>query len=315
MMICVRRAVLPALLVAVAVVASGGPPRLLLDVEEGQEAAAREIEAMPPERLELARQLTGLADVGGPVRVSLRSESSREARLLPDWVAGYARGETGEVVLFPSRGRSWPDRSLESLLVHELTHVLVARSTGGRAVPRWFNEGVALAASGAATVEDQTRFLFERLRTGRVPLAQLDLWFQGGPAEVRRAYAVAGALVREIIRRHGPGVVARILGRVRSGEPFAEAYFHVTGEALSTMEERFWQTRGGFLHRYLPFLTSSLALWMLGALLVLIAVWRRRQKTKELEAKWEAQGLGEEPGPEPPETSNPSNPWRRRGPR
>lgn len=274
--------------------AEAAPPQLLLDAAQGQEAAAREIEDMPPERLDWAGELTGVTGSGGPVRVYLRSESSPEARRSPEWVAGYARGAAGEVVLFPSRGRSWPDRSLEGLLVHELTHVLVARAAGGRPVPRWFNEGVAMAASGATTVEDQTRFLFERLRTGRVPLSQIDAWFQGGPGDVRRAYAVAGALVGDMVERHGPAMVAETLRELRSGVPFAEAYRRVTGETLAEAEALFWQTRGGFLQRYLPFLTSSLALWMLGALLVLVALWRRRQKTKKLEEQWEAQGLGDD---------------------
>lgn len=274
-------------------------PRLLLDVADGQEAAAREIEAMPPDRLEWAGRLTGLTDLegaGGPVRIYLRAESSTEARRMPGWVAGYARGNAGEVVLFPSRGRSWPDRSLEGLLIHELTHVLVARAAGGRPVPRWFNEGVAMAASGAATVEDQTRFLFERLRTGRVPLAQVDLWFGGNAGDVRRAYAVAGAFVRSLIERHGPEVVADVLQNVRSGVRFEDAFHRATGESLAAAESTFWEDRGGWVERYVPFLTSSLALWMLGALLVLVALWRRRKKTKELEAKWEAQGLGDDPG-------------------
>lgn len=278
------------------------PPQLLLDAEEGQEAAAREIESMSPELLATARELTGLPDFGGPVRIYLRSESSTEARRSPEWVAGYARGATGEVVLFPARGRSWPNRSLTGLLVHELTHVLVARATGNRPVPRWFNEGVAMAASGAVTMEGQTRFLFERLRTGEVPLAQLDLWFQRGPGDVRRAYAVAGAFVQEVIRRHGTGAVADILREVRTGTPFPQAYRRVTGESLATAEAAFWEARGGFLERYVPFLTSSLALWMFGALLVLVALWRRRQKTKRLEETWEAQGLGDEP--EPPRRSD-----------
>lgn len=265
----------------------------VVDAARGLDAAAVEIRDFDPRRLATALELTGLPDGGGRVLVAIRSERSPEAAQVPGWVAGYARGRTGEVVLFPSRGRSWPDRSLESLFEHELTHVLVARAARGRPVPRWFNEGVAMAASRSPGLEDWTRFALERMRTGPVPLSQLDARFTGGEAQVRRAYAVAGAFVRHLVDRHGTAAVARTLALVGEGVPFEEAFRRATGESLGQAQATFWDTRGG-LFRYLPFLTSSIAVWLLVTLLALIAVWRRRRKTAELERKWQEEDTAHE---------------------
>ena len=35
--------------------------------------------------------------------------------------------------------------TLEDVLRHEVAHVLISRAAGGRAVPRWFHEGVAMS--------------------------------------------------------------------------------------------------------------------------------------------------------------------------
>ncbi len=41
--------------------------------------------------------------------------------------------------------------SIEHVVTHEVTHVMVFRATGGRSAPRWFNEGVAQHVAGQET--------------------------------------------------------------------------------------------------------------------------------------------------------------------
>jgi hypothetical protein len=287
--------------VAVTVAAAAPPPVLVVEGPESLRGPVAEIEGVSPERLQSVAELVGLDERDVLVPVAVRDERSEEARSKPGWVAGYASsrlvdGEVeGRVVVFPSRGRSWPDRSLEGLVLHELSHILLARASGGRPVPRWFNEGTAMAAAEAFHVEGQTRFALERLRSGAVPLSQVDAWFtRGNDSQVRRAYAVAGEFVYELRRRDGASVVADILDRVAAGDDFERAFRRVTGRSLAQTEAEFWERNGGW-RRFLPFLTSAVAVWMLASLLVLPALARRRLKTKRLEEKWEEAGLGEHP--------------------
>jgi hypothetical protein len=44
---------------------------------------------------------------------------------------------------------------LEAVLCHEVAHILIARAADGRAVPRWFNEGLAVVAERAWHFEDR----------------------------------------------------------------------------------------------------------------------------------------------------------------
>jgi hypothetical protein len=57
----------------------------------------------------------------------LATESSDWARGVSPWIAGFAVG-SDLVVLFPARSPSYPDNTLEDVLRHEVTHVLIWRA-------------------------------------------------------------------------------------------------------------------------------------------------------------------------------------------
>ena len=126
------------------------------------------------------------------------------------------------------------------------------------------------------------------LRRGRVRLDDLDPLFTGGGAAAARAYAVAGSFVHDLLARHGPDVTGDVLRRVGSGEPFPAAFRSATGVSLATAEDAFWR-RETFWGRWVPFLTSSLALWIAVTLLALWAFRRRHQRDQALARRWAAE--------------------------
>jgi hypothetical protein len=260
-------------------------PELVIEAPERLSAAADRLAALDRERLWTAVELAGLDDPGPPIRIVLAPEGSPEARAVHSWVAGYARGATGPIVIFPDRTPTYPDESLEELVHHEVAHVLIARAARGHPVPRWFNEGTAMAAGRAWGVEDGSRFVLATLRGGPVRLADADRLFAGGGAAAARAYAVSGAFVRDLRRRHGPEVTGEVLRRVGRGVVFEDAFRQATGEPLAAAEESFWRRRT-FWQRWLPFLTSSFALWLAVTLLALWAFRRRRRRDAELAERW-----------------------------
>lgn len=295
-------AVLVVSLAGAVLAATGAPPVPELEIEAppSMEHRAAEIGSFDRERLRSAMRLAGLDRPGPPIRVLLAPEDSNAAQHAPPWVAGYAVGEAGVIVLFPARAPSYPDRSLEALLHHEVAHVLIDRAAAGRPVPRWFHEGVALAAGRAWNIEDRFRFAFQRMRGKPVALAELDAWFREDTSKVHRAYAVAGAFVHELLSEHGPSVTGEVLEGIGRGLSFEDAFRRATGERLAVAETRFLEKFSGY-SRWLPFLTSSVVLWMAVTGLALVAIWRRRRRDAELHRRWEEEEewvapRGAEPG-------------------
>lgn len=241
-------------------------------------AEAERIAALDQTFLAPALELTGLPEAP-PIRVALVPEEAPLAHRVPAWMSGFAEGSTGLVVLFPARA-GYPDAGLEALLRHEACHVLLARASRYRIVPRWFDEGLALAAGREWGVEDRTRFAFALLRSAGRGGRELDLLFRGPVPDVRAGYAVAGALVRDLLERHGPRFPGRLLALVAADVDFDDAYRQATGTPLEVDLDAFW-ARHRSAEAWVAVLTSSTALW---AAITLLAVWAmkvRRRRIRE----------------------------------
>ncbi len=261
-------------------------------------ATAGELERLDPGALEPALRLTGTRPPQAPILVVLAAEDSELARWQPSWIGGYADGARGVVVLIPARRDRYPDRGLVPLLRHEVTHVLVARAAGGYPVPRWFNEGLALAAGREWELGDRARVALAVLTGDRLPLARLDASFAGGEREVQEAYALAGDVVRELLSRFGADALAAILAHLAQGERFEDAFRLTTGVELAAFEGDYWRDRT-FWDRWMPVISSSVVLWGGIALLAIAAFRRRATRDAERLREWgeeEAQRGGEVEG-------------------
>jgi hypothetical protein len=271
---------------------AASPPRLIVRAPLGYESMVARVEGFDLRRLVNVMRLVGLEQPGRPIPVDLVPDDSPEARRHPAWIAGYTVGGIGPIVLFPDRALAYPHDSLEDVLHHEVAHVLIARAARGRPLPRWFNEGAAMAAEHTWGLADDTRVSWDLLWRNPVPLSALDEMFREGPDENRRAYALSGALVHDLLERAGPMAVARVLAGIASGASFGSSFADVAGEPPEQAAASLWQRRTVWV-RWVPLLTSSGVLWMGVTLLALYAIRRRRQRRAELRRKWEAEEGGD----------------------
>ncbi len=275
------------------------PPRLPELLIEGPPSHAGLIELLEGfDRGAFARamDLVGLADPGPPIRVVIAPEGTPAARRAPSWSLAYAIGEAGLVVLLPSRldaraSIAYPDRSLDTVLQHEVAHVLIARAARRRPVPRWFNEGLAMYAARPWGFDDRSRLVWATF--GRGPtLAELDGDFRAGSYRSSKAYALAGAFVRFLLDRHGPEVAGSILAGLGDDLSFAAAFRRATGSSLAAAEDRFWNHLD-LWHKWVPFLTSSATLWTAITVLALVAFKRRSDRDAEIRRRWLDEELAE----------------------
>src|SRR6185295_15604645 len=268
-------------------------PRLA--ITQGSPEVAREtqeIERMDPALFRPGLELTGLDDAGPPIAVLVAPENSAAARAVPSWVSGYADGAASAVVLLPQRVGRYPYGSLEALVEHEVAHVLIARAAGDRPVPRWFDEGMAMAASRGQDLEDQARVALAVLMDGRVTLQDLDASFHGSRPDVQVAYALAGDFVADLLRRHGSTAGAGILAQIARGASFENAFATEIREPLAAVEASYWKRRT-FWNRWVPILSSTATLWTGVTLLALVAFRRRSARDAALRASWEAEEQAE----------------------
>ena len=270
--------------------AAPAPPELAFEAPESMARHIEVLDAMDRAPLVDTMRLLGLDDPGPPIRVVITPEGSDAAQWMPSWGVAYAVGNAGLVVLVPSRVPGYPDRTLETVLHHEIAHVLIARAARRRPVPRWFNEGLAMVAAREARgewgLDDRGRLMLATLRRGEDTLANLDQGFQGGSASASMSYALSAAFVRFLIQEEGERVIARIFEQLGNGVPFPQAIRRATGRTLGQLQGAFWD-RLDLWNKWVPFLTSSTFLWLAITGLALVAFRRRRQRDAELRAQWD----------------------------
>ena len=282
------RLVAALLLAALAVVpaAAQEPPALVIMAPVELASARSRLESF--NRLPLAdiAGTVGLAEPGPAIQVVLAAEDSEAARGAGAWIAGYALSNAGLVVLFPARSPVYPHDTLEDVLRHEVAHVLIARAAGGRDVPRWFHEGLAVVAERPWDLEDRSRLAWELLAGPRLRLREVDAMFEAGPAAQSRAYSLSAAFVRDLIREHGGTAPAAILRLVRDDVPFDRAVATVAGQPLGIAEAGFWE-RQRVWTVWMPMVTSGEAFWLGVILLAALAVWRRRRHSAGIRRTWD----------------------------
>jgi hypothetical protein len=293
------------------------PPALQIETAESRPVDEPRLRGLDRNQLSAIVQLVGLDDPGPPIRVVLAPEDSGLARSTPSWIAGFADGAAGTVVLFPARSLRYPHDSLEDVLRHEVAHVLIVRAAGGRAVPRWFNEGLAMAAEREWHFEDRWQLAWALVSADEARMDEVNDLFQAGSSGARRAYVLASAFVRNVIETDGPAVPARILAAVAKGASFEAAFQQSTGRPLAVAERDFHAELTSWTRR-LPFLTSPFVLWTFVTLLALVAIYVRRRRSAQRRRQWAEEDArddgwlaGQTPADEapPPDAGPPPRDW------
>jgi hypothetical protein len=265
-------------------------PQLRIEAPPSLAADKLRMESMDRSRLAAVARLVGLDDPGPPIPIQLLSDSSGNASAVASWVAGFAQQDN--VVIFPSRSPRYPDSSLDDVLRHEVAHALIWRATSGRPIPRWFNEGLAMAAERPRLL-DQTQ-LFAYLASGAsLNLRDLNRLFDGGEADQARAYQLSRVLVWDLLREHGEDTGGRILRQVAEGASFETAFTKVIGQSTAAVEAEFFK-RDSVWATWMPILFSQETLWLVITLLAILAIWRKRKRGAELRRRWDEEDKGEE---------------------
>lgn len=269
------------LLILVPVLASAA---LTIDAPPQLRVTADRLRSVDLAPLDDALRRAGLA-LPDDVRVTLISGDDARAGMLPDWIVGLAFGER-DIVIFPSRVVSYPYDSIESVLRHEMTHLALNAAAGGRAMPRWFHEGVATSVDAGWSLGAQVRLAAALI--GRPDATSVDRLFAfDGESEARQAYLLSAVLVEDLRRRHGDDVPGAIARRLAADASFDEAFLAETGESPAAAAARAWAAYRRWT-AWIPAVTGASATWALILLLAFAAYaaqirrrWRRRREWDE----------------------------------
>ncbi len=167
----------------------------------------------------------------------------------------------------------------QTLLLHEIAHVLVSDAASGKRVPRWLTEGIAVYFSGEFSF-DRFGALASAVHGGRIrSVRTLSAGFGGRDHEVSAAYAQAASFVAYLVEEDGPGAIRDLLRRLGEGETIDDALTGAYATPVAAIDRDFRRVLED-RYRLWPALTGTGALWGTGAIL-LVAAWARRRRQKD----------------------------------
>jgi hypothetical protein len=254
-----------------------------LTIVPSSSAAASRIGAIDLDRLDADLERAGLT-LPPRIVVTLIEEADPRARGIPDWIVGLAL-EPDEIVVFPGRIVSYPYESIESVFRHEVAHLALSARAGGRPMPRWFHEGLAVSVDAGWGVTGRLRLLLEM--TGSPGTADLARLFDSDTqAASAQAYGLSAALVADVQRRHGRGAPGAIAARLTAGVPFARAFQLETGVTPDEAASRAW---AAYRHwtMWVSVATSEAAVWGLILAIALVAFIARAQRRARRRRQWD----------------------------
>jgi hypothetical protein len=224
-------------------------------------------------------------------QITLVTEGDSRARAAPAWVAAQAFG-TDEILIFPARIGSYPHNSLETVVWHEIVHLALSTRAGGRPLPRWFHEGVAMSVESGWGVGSQARLLVAA--AGDPSLADLNRLFASGTQpDSSTAYLLAAALVSDVRRTHGAQMPGEVAALAATGMPFRQAFAAVTGEVPETSADRAWASYRRWAS-WLPVLTGGGFLWLVILFLAVLAFAASVRRRARQRSRWEAEEARDE---------------------
>jgi len=168
---------------------------------------------------------------------------------------------------------------------HELAHVALHDALNGRDVPRWFNEGFAVFASGESSFGRMKTLAMSTVGGSLIPLHELERSFPNDETKAQVAYAEAVDVVRFLVRREDIHRFRTLVTELREGKAFEQAVLDAYAVDLATLELE-WRDDASRRYTFVPILLSGTCFWVI-ALGVAVWAWRRRKRRDKLTLqKW-----------------------------
>ena len=260
-------------------------PQFMFEVPEALGPSVARLKEITPQSIQRTMDFLGLNDPGPPIQVILAPNDSPPAQHAPEWMSGYAQGQTSTIVLLTDRVLTYPNNSLKDVFLHEVSHILTHRAAGGQPLPRWFDEGLAMLAARTWDLEDRARLVWAMVSGTQVSLDELNALFRKDETSVRGAYVLAYAFTLDLLEHTNRDVPKRILTKIKQGIPFPEAFAQTTFMTLAQAEENFW-SRQTIWTRWLPVATSSGMVWLT---ITFLAFWvwkKQRKRAAAIKQQW-----------------------------
>jgi dephospho-CoA kinase len=207
------------------------------------------------------------------------------AGAVPDWGVGCALPAQRTLVLRKTHG------SLRETTFHEVSHLLLRSVTGDRAVPTWFDEGVAMWNASEWGWSQSCEMAAAALWGSLIPLHDVDDVLSFASPKARLAYAESFFAVSHLVGAAGPDAIPRLLAEMDAGRGFEEAFERTLGVTPGAFEAR-WRKEAQERFGSIALLSGAFDFWLVVTALFLAAYIATKLRNRRRVRQWEAEEAG-----------------------
>ncbi len=233
---------------------------------------------------------------------------------IPDWGAAAAFPER-KLIAIKSPDKFQIGKSLNELLAHEYSHLLLHHRTGFTRPPRWFDEGLAMLVSFEWDWADNLAMSRAGTFHQFLNMREIEQMNRYGAAKAEIAYAQSYLAVDYFYREYGAKSVNKFLDVLKSGESPDSAFNAAIGATYVEFEEEFKNYLGA-RYNITSLFMDTVFFWIFLAFLVIVAWLFRYNKRRQYYKKWAEEeklqskdfDYGDPKHPE--QTDEEDEPWR-----
>ncbi|MEZ4223458.1 MAG: peptidase MA family metallohydrolase [Polyangiaceae bacterium] len=208
-----------------------------------------------------------------------------EGAPFPKYAAGVAYSDLRLILLTIHPVDPNSRHELSEVFRHELAHVALHQAVGGHHVPRWFNEGFAVFASGESSFPRMQTLWTATLSNELLPLRRMERSFPEDALTASVAYAQAADVVRFLVRRQDRERFTAMVDRVGNGQAFETAMKDAYGVDLAGLEYE-WREDVARRYTFWPVLFSGSIIWAFAIGLFAWGFRRRRRRDRATLERW-----------------------------
>lgn len=259
---------------------------VVIRYDEDDERVAKRVAEICEERLDQLTAQLGLYNVP-PIEIEIvddvRQYRRRLGNDLPTWGVAFALMGQGKMVVDVARAtRAW--NSLEAVIPHEFSHLLIAHRVAMTPLPIWFLEGLAQWQADEWSLVDSWQ-LMNAVWSNKAPkLWRIQNQYPVGEESARNAYRLSYLAFTRLFEERTSDLPAFLDEVVRQGS-FEEAFLSFFGEYPMSFYVRFHEKLESKYHsRLLVFQSGPLFSILAAAFLVLAIRYhiRKRRRLREM---------------------------------
>jgi hypothetical protein len=214
-------------------------------------------------------------------------------------IMGYALPDKGVIVIDYSKMTE--PFTLETIVKHELCHLLLHEYIKDENLPRWLDEGIAQWASGGLAdivMEKRSSLDGAVLQNRMLGLRYLADGFPGDDLRLRLAYAESKSFVEYLTTCKGEQGLPALLDSLKDGNDIDSAIIKTFSISFAELEQK-WHDSLEKKGLWISFLINNLTeiLFFLSALILVygfMRAWRRKKRRYEDEEEEERGGTADD---------------------